>query len=478
MRRLPRPLSRGLAALALTLTPCLALATTDPTPHWFERFKDAADDRTLLRFLHAMPKGGDLHMHLGGSNHPEWLYEIAVGAERWGYRFLTRTRIENCRSPAEATTDSLLLFRTISEHSWEQLDRCARSEYERLEDLDAETRAAWMDSLRLDRPTEGRDEFFDRHWSRIGEIGWSPEIMAETLVYNMKAFGDDGALYLEPGISVEGYRTPEGRGIAPMRVVEILRERLARPDAVATGVTVRFELAVLRFVPFAEAALRQRYAFVASQPDFVSVDLVGREDDDKGYPLRFLDTFRELRRTHGDVSLSIHGGEVDEPNAHVRDTLLLGADRIGHGVNLITDPDTMLLMKGGPWMVEINLISNLLLEYVDDYDQHPFPEYLRFGIPVALSTDDRGMWDSTLSDEFFVAVREFDLSWAEIKLLSRNSLRHAFVEEDVKAELLAEYDRRIAAFERDFSRGGVDAVERTPPQYRGFLCRRYDVCAP
>jgi adenosine deaminase CECR1 len=36
------------------------------------------------------------------------------------------------------------------------------------------------------------------------------------------------------------------------------------------------------------------------------------------------------------VRLSIHAGEVDEPNDHVRDTLLLGADRIGHGVNLIT----------------------------------------------------------------------------------------------------------------------------------------------
>ena len=462
----------------LSFGSALGAAASDAADHWFERFKDEADDDTLLRFLHAMPKGGDLHMHLGGSNHPEWLWEIAVDAERWGYRFLTRTRFENCSNLADATGDSLLLFRTITEHSWRQLPACERREYTPLKDLGARRREAWMNAMRLDRPGEGRDEFFDRHWDRMGQIGWSPEIMAETLVYNMKAFGDDGALYLEPGISVEGYRTPDGEPIAPERVVEILRARLAEPDAVATGVTVRFELAVLRFLPSAEDDLRFRYAFVAARDDFVSVDLVGREDDDKGYPARFLDTFRELRRTHGDVSLSIHGGEVDEPNAHVRDTLLLGADRIGHGVNLITDPDTMLLMKGGPWMVEINLISNLLLEYVDDYADHPFPEYLRFGIPVALSTDDRGMWDSTLSDEFFVAVREFDLTWEEILLLSRNSLRHAFVEPAVKARLLTEYERRIANFERTFREEGLDAVERTPPQYRGFLCRQYRVCAP
>ena len=128
---------------------------------------------------------------------------------------------------------------------------------------------------------------------------------------------------------------------------------------------------------------------------FVAVNMVGREDDDRGYPLRFLDTLRDLRRQYSGVRLSIHAGEVDEPNDHVRDTLLLGAERIGHGLNLIHDEDTMRRMQYGPYLVEINLISNLLLQYVDDYSQHPFPEYLRTGIPVALSTDDRGMWDST-----------------------------------------------------------------------------------
>jgi hypothetical protein len=46
----------------------------------------------------------------------------------------------------------------------------------------------------------------------------------------------------------------------------------------------------------------------------------------------------------------------------------------------------MLLMRHGPYLVEINLISNLLLEYINDYSEHPFPEYLRTGIPVALSS--------------------------------------------------------------------------------------------
>ena len=104
-------------------------------------------------------------------------------------------------------------------------------------------------------------------------------------------------------------------------------------------------------------------------------------------------------------------------------------------------------MRHGPYLVEINLISNLLLEYVSDYSEHPFPEYLRTGIPVALSTDDRGMWDSTMTDEFFVAVKEFNLSWNEIKLLSENSLKYAFLDSETKEELLKRYRSNIFVFE-------------------------------
>jgi adenosine deaminase CECR1 len=223
--------------------------------------------------------------------------------------------------------------------------------------------------------------------------------------------------------------------------------------------------------------LRAYYAINDAYRDlFVGINFVGREDDDKGYPLRFLKTLRELRHKYPDINLSIHAGEVDEPNQHVRDTLLLGAKRIGHGVNLITDPDTLIRMQHGPYLVEINLISNLLLEYVKDYSEHPFPEYLRTGIPVALSTDDRGMWDSNMTDEFFVAVKEFNLSWTEIVQLGRDSLVHSFVDEPTKSRLLAEYDKRIATFVSQFQKGGWGSLKSVKPVTYAFICKHYSVC--
>ena len=283
-------------------------------------------------------------------------------------------------------------------------------------------------------------------------------------------------MYLELQSGLGGFRRPDGSLMSADEVTDILRERLLQKDAIETGVTVRFQAAILRFTPDAEESLRRVYQFVYENSDiYVGVNMVGREDNDKGYPARFLPTMRELRRQYSGVMLSIHAGEVDEPNSHVRDTLLLGADRIGHGLNLITDDDTMRLMRHGPYLVEINLISNLLLGYVTDYSQHPFPEYLRTGIPVALSTDDRGMWDSTMTDEFYVAVIEFNLSWDEVRRLSRNSLAHAFVSPAVRHELLETYDAKIQQFERQMSRSGV-AKLGPMPETRGFICRRYELC--
>ncbi|MFT4809061.1 MAG: adenosine deaminase CECR1 [Paraglaciecola sp.] len=139
-------------------------------------------------------------------------------------------------------------------------------------------------------------------------------------------------------------------------VADIYRNRLAQQDAIDTGLTVRLQHVFLRFSPNAEQALTQRYQFADKNRDvFVGINAAGREDNDKGYPLRFLSTLRKLRQTLPEVKLSFHAGEIDEPNYHVRDTLLLGVDRIGHGLNLIMDLSTMLLMRHNQDLVEINL---------------------------------------------------------------------------------------------------------------------------
>ena len=473
MRSLYAALILCLGSLAPSLSGAATMAEV------FERFKDTATKEDLYRFLYNMPKGGDLHNHLSGSGFADWWYEEALAQEENGYVYYTKTAINGCRPHDDyddfGASPYLLLFRTIQSHNYQQLDACEQGEYKRLADLTRAERQSWMHSIELDKPSEGRAEFFGKHWQRINDLSSNPHLMAELLFRNMAAFGREGLHYLETMLGVFDYLKPDGQVYAPEEVLDIYTARIAKRDAQKTGVTVRFQEAILRFLPNAEEQLRAQFDFVVNHPDYyVSVNMVGQED--QSYPLRFLSTLRELRRKHN-IPLSIHGGEVDGPNDNVRDTLLLGALRIGHGLNLITDADTMRLMRHGPYLIEINLISNLLLRYVSDYSQHPFPEYLRIGIPVALSTDDRGMWRSNLTDEFYVAVQEFNLTWDEILQLSRNSLTHGFMEPAAKKMLLERFNNNITQFERLFLRGGVAKAATKKPISHAFICERYDLCA-
>ena len=160
---------------------------------------------------------------------------------------------------------------------------------------------------------------------------------------------------------------------------------------------------------------------------------------------------------------------MDSPGQDVRRTLMLGARRIGHGVNLITDPDTMLLMQGRQYLVEVSLISNQLLEYVPDLDRHPFPEYLRRGIPVCLNTDDPGAWDSNITDEYFTAVTRFKLTWGEVVEIGRNSLEYSFAQPEVKARLLAAYDAAVKQFEQKYASGDWrETLARVRPSPSGY----------
>ena len=448
---------------------------------WFDEIRTTGSSENLYRVLYYMPKGGDLHNHLTGAVFSEWWYQLALEQKTRGYDYYAKVRIENCRAYGSnqfGPSPYYLMFRNITAHGYAQLNNCEKSEYKRLEELDEPEKAAWMNSIRLDKPYEGRDEFFQTHWSRLNALVQNPWLQAEAAATNIKAYSEEGMAYVEYQVSEGPYIGPNGEPIYAAEAFQILRERLKAEDIVETGVLVKFQIAILRFLPNAEDKLRSAYKLVNDNSDlFVGVNMVGREDNDKGYPLRFLNTLRQLRHQYTGVKLSIHAGEVDEPNFHVRDTLRFGANRIGHGVNLITDPDTMLLMRHGHYLVEINLISNLLLKYINNYAEHPFPEYLRTGIPVALSSDDRGMWDSTITDEFFVGTTEFNLSWDEIKMLSRASLQHAFIDQKIKDELLGDYNGQIQQFEQHMQRQGIKKLGPMP-ETRGFICRYYELCTP
>ncbi|HVU23642.1 MAG TPA: hypothetical protein VHE13_05910 [Opitutus sp.] len=450
----------------------------------FADLKAHATPAQLYAFLYDLPKGGDLHNHSGGEDRPEVLYAVATDPQRnGGDTIYTRARFRDLPS----AIDPAQRFHNIRQFDFDRLPPAEQAEYLRLDALTPDERAAWCNSLRLDAPGEGRAEFFDVIWTRLGDIDGNLAIATEMLVANMQAFGAEHLAYLETQFTVNHAVDNAGQPVPTDQAVAFVQHRLAEPDAVATGVTVRFQRTILRFTPDAEQALADAYAFVDAHRDlWVGLNMAGIEENGHGYPARFLSTFRALRARYPTLALSIHAGEMDGPDSHIRDTLLLGASRIGHGTNLIKDPDTLLLLQQTRRvLIEVSLISNRVLEYTPDLAQHPFPEYLRTGIPVCLNTDDRGMWDSNLTDEYFTAVTTFNLSWDELVAIGRNSLAFSFVQPEVKRKLLAAYATRVAAFEQKYGADAsptlADALEKLAavhPVAYGYAKRTWGLTFP
>jgi adenosine deaminase len=77
-------------------------------------------------------------------------------------------------------------------------------------------------------------------------------------------------------------------------------------------------------------------------------------------------------------------------------------------------------------LVEIALTSN------DDVlgtreKNHPFPLYRKFAVPVALATDDEGIERIDLTNEYVRAVKDYGLTYADLKQIVRNSIEYSFL---------------------------------------------------
>jgi adenosine deaminase len=126
------------------------------------------------------------------------------------------------------------------------------------------------------------------------------------------------------------------------------------------------------------------------------------------------------------------------------------ARRIGHGGGVMYEDDPLGLLRemaSKRVLVEIALSSNDLILGITG-KRHPLAMYLKYGVPVALVTDDAGVARSTMTLEFRKAVEEQGLDYATLKRMVRNSLDYAFVDDATRSRLRADLELAFRAFER------------------------------
>jgi adenosine deaminase len=458
------------------LAPLLALgqATAGPRPATAEErtaryFESIRKNPVALRaFLRALPKGGDLHNHLSGAIYAEsylrWAAEDALCVET---KTLTitgdrepcdagkgqRAAKEASQDPSfyDSLVDALSTRRHHPAHTageyqfFAVFDRFGPLTRSRRGDMLAEVarRAATQNVAYLELTnTWGRPGTFDA----ASKVDWTDDLalLRERL--------------LEAGLR-EASRTAE-LDAAETRMKEVLGCGSAAPDP-GCGIVIRHQAASYRAQAPVRTFAMLVWSFLQSEADprFVGINLVQPEDWHvavRDYDLH-MEMIAFLRRLHPRVNVSLHAGELalgqvppEVLGTHVEKAIrIAGAQRIGHGSDIAYHPRPQALMeemKRKGVAVEISLSSSDIILGLHG-EKHPLRAFVAAGVPVVIATDDEGVARSDLTNEYLRAAVEHGLGYRELKRISRDSLRYAFLEATEKQRLLERLDLAIARFE-------------------------------
>jgi adenosine deaminase len=405
----------------------------------------------LLAFLHDMPKGGDLHNHLGGAVYAEDWFDFAASDNFCVDRTTSRLLSPPCDSCEKYTPkpaircaygDHILYSQIIdawSMRNWHAGDESGHDHFfatfDKFEPAEGNHTADSIATV-INRAAKEGVQYVEFMHTADGDAsielglkqGWEPD------------FTKAREKLLAAGLKEIVAATSKTAAEDDARVRAELK--CGTPDAEpGCNVTVRYVYQVLRGLPH-EAVFAQillGFELASADPHFVGLNLVMPEDwyvpvRDFNEHMAMLDY---LHKVYPKVHITLHAGELaiglvkpEDLSFHIRSSVENGhAERIGHGVSIMSEKDPIGLMKemaARNVLVEINLTSNDQILGVSGED-HPLPVYLKYGVPVAISTDDEGVARSDMTHEYLRAVQGYRLPYPVLKRMTRQSIEHSFL---------------------------------------------------
>lgn len=173
---------------------------------------------------------------------------------------------------------------------------------------------------------------------------------------------------------------------------------------------------------------------IENKNTFLALDLA---DNEEGFEPRHFATYFEAGRKAG-LRVTIHSGETPSPQAaqRIRDSIeILGAERIGHGIQAIHDPKITALLVSKNIPLEVCPYSNYLTQAFSTYENHPLRKLFELGVAITLGSDDPGVFASSLSDDYYLAQCFQNFTVDDFKKCNATAYRHSFISEQEKAKV-------------------------------------------
>ncbi len=171
---------------------------------------------------------------------------------------------------------------------------------------------------------------------------------------------------------------------------------------------------------------------------------VGLGGDENALPTEDYQEVFSWARGH-QLFVHSHAGEIGEPEKVWQAIQLLGANRIGHGIQAARDSKLMEYLREHSTGLDICLTSNSRTGAWRTLSDNPFWLLYKRGVPVTLNTDDPGLFRTTLVEEYRKAVEAFELGCEDLHRLILQGVHNAFLPHAEKMALMQRFQEEIAS---------------------------------
>jgi adenosine deaminase len=198
------------------------------------------------------------------------------------------------------------------------------------------------------------------------------------------------------------------------------------------GVSVGWVLDIARSVrPLEHGLTVADWAISGMEHGVVALGLGGIE---AGHPPELFEDAFDRALDAGLASVP-HAGETVGPES-IRGALRsLRAQRIGHGVRCLDDPELVAELRDRQIPLEVCPTSNVCLGVTPSLDEHPLPRLLDEGLYVTINSDDPPMFNTTLTDEYLRAAQILGCGIGDMERLALNAVRASLLPEASRAEI-------------------------------------------